>query len=295
MTTDPVVSPVQGEAVESCRMVEIDGQLVRVRGAAEMDDTDRSMLAEVVRAAKAKYMAEGGAERLADSLELLRQHLCGYVGQPTCDCKYGASGRGEQTGCPELRDAIDYLRTTAAGEVERNYEPAPAVPTAREGETERFHIPQIARRTDGSWGVFCAACSAAVGDRQDARWLIAELRDARADVERQQKLVLRQTQLNTEVTLRAMEAESQRSALAASLAEVEKERDATAANALREVDKISAERDAAEAKLAAVRSLADFFQARLPDGTGNGRVYNSHRVAAMIRAALDAETVTEHE
>ena len=137
--SDPVVSPVQGEAVESCRMVEIDGQLVRVRGAAEMDDTDRSMLAEVVRAAKAKYMAEGGAERLADSLELLRQHLCGYVGQPTCDCKYGASGRGEQTGCPELRDAIDYLRTARPV----------TVPTAREGEAGQSQYRE--GLIDGHW------------------------------------------------------------------------------------------------------------------------------------------------
>ena len=75
-------------------------------------------------------MAEGGTERLADSLELLRQHLCGYVGQPTCDCKYGASGRGEQTGCPELRDAIDYLRTARPV----------TVPTAREGEADELNF-----------------------------------------------------------------------------------------------------------------------------------------------------------
>lgn len=50
------------------------------------------------------------AESLIESLERLRWQLCDYVDQPTCDCKYGASGRGEQTGCPELRDAIYTLR-----------------------------------------------------------------------------------------------------------------------------------------------------------------------------------------
>lgn len=26
-----------------------------------------------------------------------------------CDCKYGASMQGEQTGCPEIRDVIDFF------------------------------------------------------------------------------------------------------------------------------------------------------------------------------------------
>ena len=45
----------------------------------------------------------------------------------------------------------------------------------------------------------------------------------------------------------------------------------TPADALRE-------RDAA-----LIEGLADEFAARLPDGTGNGRVYNSHTVARMLR------------
>jgi hypothetical protein len=34
--------------------------------------------------------------------------VCTYAG-PTCDCKYGHSFRGEQTGCPELRDLVAML------------------------------------------------------------------------------------------------------------------------------------------------------------------------------------------
>ncbi len=37
---------------DQCRDVEINGQVVRVRGEREMDDTDRAMLAEVIAAAK---------------------------------------------------------------------------------------------------------------------------------------------------------------------------------------------------------------------------------------------------
>jgi hypothetical protein len=44
---------------DKCRPVEVDGEIVRVRGAREMDDTDRAALAEVVRAAK-KKLAERG-------------------------------------------------------------------------------------------------------------------------------------------------------------------------------------------------------------------------------------------
>lgn len=55
-----------------------------------------------------------------------------------------------------------------------------------------------------------------------------------------------------------------------------------------------AERDAAREQvrqrdevIERVRELADEFFNRLPDGTGNGRAYNSHEVARRIRAALE--------
>lgn len=65
---------------------------------------------------------------VADSLEVLRRRVCAYtspVNAPSfCDCKYGLSddtrNGGEQTGCPELRDAIRLLRqadTTDAEEL----------------------------------------------------------------------------------------------------------------------------------------------------------------------------------
>jgi hypothetical protein len=48
-----------------------------------------------------------GVERdeLLAGLERIRLRLCCYMG-PSCDCKYGATGKGEQTGCPEIREAM---------------------------------------------------------------------------------------------------------------------------------------------------------------------------------------------
>jgi hypothetical protein len=43
---------------DTCRPVDIDGQLIRVRGAGEMSDESRAALADVIRAAKRKYGAE---------------------------------------------------------------------------------------------------------------------------------------------------------------------------------------------------------------------------------------------
>ena len=43
---------------DTCRHVEIDGEMIRVRGAAEMSDESRAALAEVIGAAKRKFAAE---------------------------------------------------------------------------------------------------------------------------------------------------------------------------------------------------------------------------------------------
>lgn len=41
---------------------------------------------------------------------------------------------------------------------------------------------------------------------------------------------------------------------------------------------------------AALNKAADEFDARLPDGTGNGRAYNSYRVAAILRERAEKLT-----
>jgi len=43
---------------DTCRPVEVDGEVIRVLGGAEMDAADRDAFAEIVRAAKRKMLAE---------------------------------------------------------------------------------------------------------------------------------------------------------------------------------------------------------------------------------------------
>jgi hypothetical protein len=49
------------QPVDICRPVEVDGEIIRVHGGAEMDADTRAMFAEVVLAAKRRLAAEGGA------------------------------------------------------------------------------------------------------------------------------------------------------------------------------------------------------------------------------------------
>ena len=43
---------------DKCRPVEVDGEIIRVSGGEQMDAKDREMFAEVVRAAKRRWLAE---------------------------------------------------------------------------------------------------------------------------------------------------------------------------------------------------------------------------------------------
>jgi hypothetical protein len=57
--------------------------------------------------------------RLLIGLEALRRSVCPYSRpQHGCDCKYGVSLRGEQNGCPELREAIHLLAALTQDEFE---------------------------------------------------------------------------------------------------------------------------------------------------------------------------------
>lgn len=59
-------------------------------------------------------MFYGTREELLVALKALRRKVCCYSGgEDFCDCKYGFDGTqnrlSEQTGCPELRTAIELL------------------------------------------------------------------------------------------------------------------------------------------------------------------------------------------
>jgi hypothetical protein len=46
------------EPTDACRLVEVDGEQVLVRGDGEMTEQDRAALAEVIEAARRRYAAE---------------------------------------------------------------------------------------------------------------------------------------------------------------------------------------------------------------------------------------------
>jgi hypothetical protein len=57
-------------------------------------------------------------EKLITNLTKMQKALCCYMG-PTCDCKYGfdkIGTAGEQTGCPELREAVEILQIMSEDE-----------------------------------------------------------------------------------------------------------------------------------------------------------------------------------
>ena len=53
-----------------------------------------------------------------EALQKLLKNICSYGGGKVCDCKYGFSSKGEQTGCPELRCALEVLRLITDEEYE---------------------------------------------------------------------------------------------------------------------------------------------------------------------------------
>ena len=53
-------------------------------------------------------------EKVIEGLKKIGARLCAYTSPGEewailCDCKYGASGHGEQTGCAEVRAAIEII------------------------------------------------------------------------------------------------------------------------------------------------------------------------------------------
>jgi len=54
-------------------------------------------------------------DTLLEAITRMQKKACGYNSTP-CDCKYGASGAGEQTGCPELRNVILLLQNMTDGQ-----------------------------------------------------------------------------------------------------------------------------------------------------------------------------------
>lgn len=76
---------------EQCRQVEVDGQIVRVRGERAMDDADRAALAEVIAAAKRELDAMSDSE-----IDDGRHGFCETCGVEHPDVQF----------CPDCGDAV---------------------------------------------------------------------------------------------------------------------------------------------------------------------------------------------
>jgi len=68
-------------------------------------------------------------KKLIKALETIRMSLCCYITPERCDCKYGMGdlrkgafggfSSGEETGCPEMREAIGVLNLMTDKEYEK--------------------------------------------------------------------------------------------------------------------------------------------------------------------------------
>lgn len=115
---------------DTCRPVEIDGETIRVRGAAEMSDEGREALTSLVRAAKAKMTAEAPDQigalqnrlRLAHQARRAKEHQLDDIRRALCDI--GFMDDDDPYSHADLADVI--RQNGSAPEVKAHGQPGPA-------------------------------------------------------------------------------------------------------------------------------------------------------------------------
>lgn len=116
----------QPEPEDTCRPVEIDGETIRVRGAAELTDEGREALAALVQVAKAKF-AEDAPEQvgvlqnrlqLAHKARRAKEHQLDDIRRALCDIGF-------------MQDDDPYSHADLADVIRQN---APAATEATDGE-----------------------------------------------------------------------------------------------------------------------------------------------------------------
>ena len=108
-TPNPQPDPVDQDV---CRSVEVDGETVRVRGAGELSEEGREALTDLVRAAKAKFVAEAPDEvsvlqkrlRLAHEARRAKEHELDGIRRALCDA--GFMEDDDPYGHADLADVI---------------------------------------------------------------------------------------------------------------------------------------------------------------------------------------------
>jgi hypothetical protein len=81
---------------DACRPVEVDGETVRVRGSGDLTEEGREALSSVVRAAKAKFIAEAPEQvgvlqnrlRLAHEARRAKEHQLDGIRRALCDAGF---------------------------------------------------------------------------------------------------------------------------------------------------------------------------------------------------------------
>lgn len=109
----------QPEPEETCRPVEIDGETLRVRGAAELTDEGREALAALVRVAKAKFVEEAPEQvgvlqnrlRLAHKARRAKEHQLDDIRRALCDIGF-------------MQDDDPYSHADLADVIRQNGQPA---------------------------------------------------------------------------------------------------------------------------------------------------------------------------
>jgi hypothetical protein len=108
-------SPTATEATEptdTCRPVEVDGETIRVRGSGELSAEGQEALASLVRAAKAKFVAEAPEQvgvlqnrlRLAHQARRAKEHQLDGIRRALCDA--GFMEDDDPYGHADLADVI---------------------------------------------------------------------------------------------------------------------------------------------------------------------------------------------
>jgi len=113
------VGPESGDR-DVCRPLEVDGETVRVRGAGELTEEGQEAVADLVRAAKAKFVAEAPDQvgvlqkrlRLAHEARRAKEHQLDGIRRALCDADFMQDD--DPYGHADLEDVIRQV-----GEVER--------------------------------------------------------------------------------------------------------------------------------------------------------------------------------
>jgi hypothetical protein len=123
MTEQPATEATEQE--DTCQPVEVDGEMIRVRGSGDLSEESQEALASVVRAAKAKFVAEAPDQvgvlqnrlRLAHQARRAKEHQLDGIRRALCDT--GFMEDDDPYGHADLADVIRQAGEAVQAETNR--------------------------------------------------------------------------------------------------------------------------------------------------------------------------------